>query len=278
MIQTNDDIASRTPGFLPGLYQALIAPDRSFGRENLFTVSRFLLFGLIFALVFAGSVLTQKFMQNETMQTLSIAETTRRIEKMMANAPKERRDEAIQRAIQTQSSGRLSVMMVVRLVFGPAIWLAFVLEVWFLGIILMQFFGGEEKPVGTKKHRRSLYLALYGVAPLAFQALIRGLVYFFKDPTAIGNVLTLDEYMEAAEVSFSLIALLGIGGLAGFAKYLAHNLTNPFCLWALAVAFFGGRSVFAVRSRKIALAVFVIFVLVGLQGRLFTMITGMFGG
>jgi hypothetical protein len=273
----SDEKSPKPVGFLSGLYRALVAPDKSFRREDQFYASRFLLFLLIFVLVFLGSVLTQKFFANDTMRMLSMEEASRRIEKMMDNAPKEQREAAIQRAQQSQGGG-MGVMMVVGLILSASIWPLFVLEVWFLGIILMQFLGGEEKPIGEKKHRRSLYLALYALIPLALQALAKGAVFYFKDPSDIGSVLTLAEYMEAAEVSFSLVALLGVGELSGFLKYLLHNLTNPFCLWSLSVAIFGGKSVFAVRSGKMLIAVSVIFVLIGLQSQLLTMITGVFGG
>ena len=271
-------MSTKPIGFLSGLYRGLITPDKSFIREELFTSSRLLLFLLIFVLVFAGSVLTQKFFQNETMRVLTMEEATRRVEKMMANAPKEQREAAILRAQESQSSSGMNVVTIVGVVLGGAVWPVFVIEVWFLGILLMQFLGGEEKPVGEKKHRRSLYLALYALIPLALEALIKGVVFFFKDPADIRSVLTLADYMAETEVSFSLAAYLEITMLSGFLKYLAHNLTNPFCLWSLAVAIFGGRGVFAVPSIKAAFAVLVIFVLVGLQGQLFKMITGVFGG
>ncbi len=274
----SDDVSNKPIGFLPGLYRALVTPDKSFKSEEQYTASRFLLFFLIFALVFVGAVLTQKFFGNETMRALTMDEATRRVEKMMANAPREQREEAIRRVEQSQGGGGFSVVRIVSLIVGAALWPLFVLEVWFLGIILMQFFGGEEKPVGTKKHRRSLYLALYALCPLALEALMKGVVFYFKDPSDIGSVLTLSEYMEAAEVSFSLFALLDLGRVSGLIKYLVYNLTNPFCLWTLAVAVFGGRSVFAVRSGKIVITVSIIFVLIGLQGQLFAMITGVFGG
>lgn len=272
------DLPQKQVGFLSGIFLALVTPDTSFKREGLFTSSRFLLFLLIFVLVFTGAVLTRKFFANDTVRALTMEEATRRVEKMMANAPKEQREAAIRRAEQSQSTGSMPVVMIVGLVVGSGIWPVFVVEVWFLGIILMQFFGGEEKPVGEKKHRRSLYLSLYALIPLALQTLVKGLVFFFKDPADIGSVLTLAEYMEAAEVSFSLAAFLEIGGFSGFLKYLVHNITNPFCLWSLVVAIFGGRTVFSVRPVKIAMAVLVIFVLIGLQGQLFETIAGVFGG
>ncbi len=274
----SDENSTKPVGFLLGLFQALVAPDKSFKREEQFFVSRFLLFLLIFVLVFTGSVLTQKFFANDTMRALTLEEAGRRIEKMMANAPKEQREEATRRVLESQGAGGIGVMMVAGLILSAAVWPLFVLEVWFLGIILMQFLGGEEKPVGAKKHRRSLCLALYAVLPLALQAVGKGVVYYFKDPADIGSVLTLREYTDAAEVSFSLFALLDIGAVSGFIKYLAGNLTNPFCLWSFAVAVFGGKNVFAVRSGKMAIAVSIIFVLIGLQSRLFAMITGVFGG
>jgi hypothetical protein len=273
-----EDVGQRPLGLLPGLYRALIVPDRSFAREDQFTVSRFLLFLQLCILVFAGSMLAETFHQNETMQILSSTETTRRIEKMMANVPKEQRDAAIQRALGTQNADRLSPTTVIGLIVGAALWPLFVLEIWFLSIILMQFLGGEEKPVGDRKHRRSQYLALYCIAPVAFQALVRGLVYAAKDSSAVGSVLTMEEYMDAVEVSFSLVALLGVGRLPGFVEYLVHNLTNPFCLWTLAVATFGAKSVFAVRIGRSFLMVSVVFVVIGLQNQLFAKTVGFFGG
>ena len=269
------DSKKKQVGFLSGIFLALATPDTAFKRDELYVSSRFLLFLLIFVLVFTGAVLTRNYFDNETVRLLTMEEATRRAERMMAGAPREQRDAAIQRARESQGSGG---MMIVGIVLGSAIWPVFVVEVWFLGIILMQFFGGEEKPVGEKKHRRSLYLSLYALTPLALQALVKGVVFFFKDPAEIGSVLTLAEYMEASEVSFSLAAVLEIDGLSGFLKYLVHSITNPFCLWSLVIAIFGGRSVFSVRFSKITIAVIVIFILVGLQGQLFETVTGVFGG
>ena len=274
----NDEIHGKPSGFFSSVYGALVTPDRAFTRERQFTASRFLLFLLIFVLVFSGSVLTQRFNRNETMIALSTEEAVRRIEKSMANAPREQREAAIERVVQSQDLKQVRVMLVAGLVFSSAVWALFVLEIWFLSIILMQFLGGEEQPIGEKKHRRSLYLALYAIIPLALQALVRGIVYYFKDPADISSALSLSEYMEAAEVSFSLLGLVHAGGLAGFAKYAAQNLTNPFCLWTLAVAYFGGRSVFGISRIKMLIAVAVVFVLVGLQNTLFAMIPNMFGG
>lgn len=273
-----EDVVGRRLGFLPGLYRALIIPDRSFAQEDLFTVSRFFLFLQLCLFVFSGSMLTQRFHQNETMQTLSARETTRRIEKMMANVPREQREAAIRRALGTQNPGRFSLATALGLIAAAALWPLFVLEIWFLEIILMQFLGGEEKPLGNRKHRRSQYLVLFAIVPIALQVLVRGVVYAVKDPSTVGSVLTMEEYTAAVEVSFSLVALLGLRGLPGLAKYLVHNLTNPFCLWTLAVATFGGKSVFAVRIGRSLVMVSVVFVLIGLQNQLFAKISGFLGG
>ncbi len=60
----SDHTGEKPLGLFSGLYRGLITPDRSFSREDQFTVSRFLLFLLIVVLVLAGSALTQKFFQN----------------------------------------------------------------------------------------------------------------------------------------------------------------------------------------------------------------------
>jgi hypothetical protein len=171
-----------------------------------------------------------------------------------------------------------SVQNVAGAIIAPGMWLIILLEAWLLAIILMQFFGGEEQPLDEKKHRRSFYLAAYALIPQAIQEVLRGVILVFKDPTQIGNVLTLAEYAEATEISFSLLSLFDISGLPGIVEYILFNLTNPFFLWALAIGLFGGISVYRIKAGKMGMALGVMVLIFGLQAQLLRLIQGGFGG
>ena len=259
-------------------YKALITPDTAFSEGSVFTVPRIAVLALIIVAVTAGAILSLTFHQNETMRTLTIEESTRRIERMMASAPEEARQEAYRRANEQLNRQGLSFQIVFGVIFGAGIWLIVLVEAWFLAIILLQFLGGEEQSLDEKKHRRSFYLASYALIPLALQELIKGVILVFKDPAEIGNVLTLAEYGEATEVSLSLLSLFDLSELPGIIEYLVYNLTNPFFLWALVVGLFGGVAIYRVKAGKMSIALAVIVVLFGLQAQLLNLIQGGFGG
>jgi hypothetical protein len=260
--------------FITGLYRALVLPDKAFLEDALFASSRFPLFFLILVLAFSGAASTWRFHQNETMNVLSAADNARRIDSILANVPEEDRNEMVEQVTAISGGTAASI---IGLIVSTALWFVLFIEIWLLGILLMQFLGGEETPVGEKKHRKSQFLSLYCLIPLSFQELARGIVYYFKDASAIGSVLTLGEYDLATRVSFSVLALFGVSGAGGLMGFLLLNVTNPFFLWTVAVALFGGKGVFRVGAGKMTIALAVIFVFVGIQGQLLAGIQTFFG-
>ena len=262
-------------GFLPGLYRALFLPDKAFSGDDLYRAYRYPLVLLLIVTITTGSAFSFLFHENETMRALVSAESSRRLDGMMANLSEEDREQV---AIPATINTGFTVARIIGLVFGTAFWFLFLLELWLLSILLMQFLGGEETPVDTKKHRRSQILALYCLIPLGFQEAVRGVVYLFKDSAAIVNVLTLEEYDEATRISFSVLHLIGAGELPGFFGFLVSNVTNPFILWSATIAVLGARDVFKVGAGKSTICVAIVLVIIGLQNQLFSSIQGLFGG
>ena len=268
----------KTSTFINALVGAVTAPDRTFDRDRTVSISRFALFFMIIILTLSGSYLSMRFHRNETMQTLTMIEMENRIQRMMASAPEEAREQARARIAESTAGSGSLFQMIFGTFFPALLRVLFVFEVWFLAILLMQFMGGEEVPLHEKKHRRSLYLSLYAVVPLAVQDLVRGIVLSFKDPEKAGNVLTIAEYQERTEISLSLLEIFRLPALPDFIDFMLYTVTNPFVLWSFAIALFGGRSVFRIQTGKMAIAIAIVFAVIGLQNQFFNMFQGTFGG
>ena len=248
--------------------RAIFAPERAFEETDTFLVPRVFLFFIIIIPVFAGGILSAQFHNNEVLKTLTIMSVDRRIDRIMGDAPEEDKERARARALGPRQSEHLPPLAILGLAAGSLVWIALIFELRLFGILLMQFFGGEEAQLDGKKHRRSLYLASYALIPVAFQEAVRGIILSFKDPQNIGNVLTIEKYREATGLSMSLLSLFELSAIPRFAEYIALSLTNPFYLWALAIALLGGHSVYKIKTFKMAAALAIIIIFLSLQNQL----------
>jgi len=118
-----------------------------------------------------------------------------------------------------------------------------VLELWLLGLIATQFFGGQEER-GADGLRPSLGLFFAASLPLALRRLLTGIVAAVRSPDAALNALTLSEYREAAAVRLDLLSLAGVRDAAPLVAAFLRPLTDPFVLWAIVILVLGGREVY----------------------------------
>lgn len=259
---------------------ALLVPEKAFADPATFTARRIILFLLIFVTAVTGVLLTNRFHQNQVMHDLSYQMAERQIERLMSSASEEEIAAAKEAARDQIDSGQTAWIgyITAGITTGLFAYL-YVLEIWVILILAAPFFGADEEPLDGKKHKRSNYLAFFAAIPYGLNALATGIILSFKDPSTIGNVLTLEEYTRQTDLSFSLVSLFGTPDIHPLLRYLLVNLTNPIYLWGLVVLFLGGRAVFKIKENsKLVGLVGVVFVILALQTWLFEAIGKVFTG
>ena len=251
-------------GLLNNVYRALITPESAFADEKVFRPKVIVLMAVSFVIFLGGSILSLQFHQNETLRTLSVAEATRRIESQFGGGSPEAKARAVESAERSLNRSGFSVFGLIGAAMGAAFRIGIAIEVWVILLIISQFAGGEESPLGRRKHRRSLCMCLYALIPLALRDLVTGFLISIRDPDSVRSVLTMAEYQAETAVNINIGAFLDLGSLPAFFRYFAANLTDPFFLWFLAVLVVGSAAVYKLKFRRaLVLSGVVILVLAG---------------
>ncbi len=222
---------------------AIVAPDRAFAGERADRIPKAGACLLAFLLVLIGARLGIGAELTPQSQVLAMAEIEARFGSLFSGAPPEAQAQARERmgtALVGASGGfPLAFSLALR-----GVWFVVsVIELWLLGLIATQFFGGQEER-GADGRRPSLGLFLVASLPLAFRRLLAGVVMALGSTDAAANALTLSEYRRAVAVRFDLLSLAGVRDPAPFVAAFLRPLTDPFVLWALVILVLGGREVY----------------------------------
>lgn len=265
------------------LIRSLFAPDEMFETDTAFRLPRLVLLMLIlFAALVAGS-LSASFHTNEVAEELLLQRELNRIERVMLNAPTEQREEAMAQIRRQISQGSGVISIVTGAVGTVVAWLIVFYELWLITILLIQFAGGEERPLGPDRHARSRHLVLTAMIPLIVAELLRALVLIGTDPEVYRNAATYTDYQEAVAVTLSVFSVAGVEptDLAPFPRFLLTRGGSPFVWWAVYVFAAGATEVFRIRLRRALMIAMVLFMLLALQssalqavGNLFSQIGG----
>ena len=250
---------------------AILTPEHAFSDPEIFSTRRIVVFGYILIAATVGMLLTTMFHQNDVMRELSIRVSDRQVERFMTGADEDELADAKAAASGRISGKRNIAAALLSSGFSAAVsTFLYVIEVWIILVLASPFFGAAEDPLDGKAHRRSSYLAYYVAVPYGLNVLVTGIIFLFKDPASIGNVLTLADYNRVTNVSFNLVSLFKMPDIHPMFRYLLDSLTNPFYLWGLVILFFGGKAVLRIKdsSRMIALVI-VLVVVLALQNWLF---------
>lgn len=249
------------------LIRSLVTPDASFRRGELYHVPRSVaLSALLFLAVLAGT-LSAAFHANPTAQELQLRRELQRVERLMLNAPTEQREIAMEQ-VRRQITRGAGVIGVVQGALGAVVrWLILYFEIWLLVLLLVQFAGGEERPLGPRRHGRSKHLIVSVLAPLILAELVQALLLQSTSPAAYSSAPTYEEYLEAVRVTLSLpeAAGLSLAGLAPTLQFLSRQGSNPFVWWAGYVFVAGSTEVFRLSPRRSSVVAAVVLLLIALQ-------------
>ena len=256
------------PGSAPSrwatLAAALFVPERAFAGIRAERVPKAGAFLLAFVLVVAGARLGAGIELTPLSRTLALAEFDARFGNLFAGAPADVQANARDRmgAAVLGSSG--GFVLALSLALRGATFALSVIELWLLGLIATQFFGGQEER-GADGLRPSLGLFAAAALPLALRRLLEGVVQAVRSPEAAMNALTLSEYRAAAAVRFDLFSLAGLRDLPALVAAFLRPLADPFVLWGLAILVLGGREVYRVPLKGAIGQVAVLVAIAGLQ-------------
>jgi hypothetical protein len=193
-----------------------------------------------------------------------MAEFDARFGSFFSGAPAQVQDRARERmgaaALGAASGPALALTLALR---GAGFVLS-VIELWLLGLIATQFFGGQEER-GADGLRPSLGLFIAASVPLAVSRFLAGIVAALRGPEAAMNALTLTDFRAAAAVRFDLLSLAGLRDPASFVAAFVRPLTDPFVLWAIVILLLGGREVFRLPMKGAVGQVLVLVAVAGLQ-------------
>jgi hypothetical protein len=243
---------------------ALVAPDRAFAGGRAERVPKAGACLLAFILVVIGARIGIGVELTPQSQVLAMAEVDARLGSLFNGAPPEAQARARERMGQALvgASGGFPLAFSLAL---RGVWFAVsVLELWLLGLVATQFFGGQEER-GPDGLRPSLGLFLAASLPLALRRLLAGIVASLRSPDAALNALTLSEYRAATAVRFDLLSLAGVHDPAPLVAAFVRPLTDPFVLWTLVILVLGGREVYRLRLKGAVGQVLVLAAVAGLQ-------------
>lgn len=234
-------------GNVLSLPHALFRPDRAFAESAVFGIPKSLLVILIFLLCVVGQRLSIDFTSSAHGKELQLLEGETRLSTLMGSAPPEAQAnarDAMVGSVLGKQSGLISAIGVAE---SAVVSLLLCLEMWLVGMVVSQFFGGQEDRRGRDRHSLTLFLVAF--IPIALRRLVAGIVLAMKDPDAAANALTYKDYLAVGAPRFDLVSLIGVHGLPGFLSALAAVLTNPFSLWTFAIVTFGARHVYRMSFR-----------------------------
>jgi hypothetical protein len=243
---------------------ALVAPDRAFAGTRAELVPKAGACLLVFLLAVAGARLAAGTELTPESQALAMAEFDARYGSLFSGAPAGVQAQARERVGSAVLGSSGGFTLAISLAFRGAEFVLSVIELWLLGLIVTQFFGGQEER-GADGRRPSLGLFLAASVPLALRRLLAGIVAIARSPGAALNALTLSEYRAAAAVRFDLLSLAGVHTLPPFVAAFLRPLTDPFVLWALVILLAGSREVFRLPLKGAAGQVLVLLAVAGLQ-------------
>jgi hypothetical protein len=246
------------------LTAALFVPDRAFAGVRAERIPKAGACLLVFLLVVAGARLAAGTELTPESQALAMAEFDARYGSLFSGAPAEVQSRARERVGDAVLGSSGGFALALSLAFRGAGFVLSVIELWLLGLIATQFFGGQEER-GAGGRRPSLGLFFAASVPLALRRLLAGIVAALRSPGAALNALTLSEYRAAAAVRFDLLSLAGVRALPPFVAAFLRPLTDPFVLWALVILLLGGREVFRLPLKGATGQVLVLLAVAGLQ-------------
>lgn len=196
--------------------------------------------GLLLALllpVIIGGIAARLAADTDLAEELLLRREIDRLDALMLNAPPSQLEEA--RATveaQVERSFTPSVQAVA-VATEAVVWVILYYELWLLLILLAQFAGGEERELDGKRHRRSQYLVLLVLQPLAWAQLVSGLLLAATGSSMFEAAATYTEYQQAAQLPLSLAYVFRVNlfGMAPVWRFLLTHGTNPFAWWAVYV-------------------------------------------
>jgi hypothetical protein len=241
----------------------LVFPDRAFDRQSTYRASLFTLALMLFFLFLIGERMVYGYYQNPYTRLLAVMEAEERVDKVMAAAPDEARQQVRER-ITERLIGNTSPLFGAAAITASGIsFILLALEAWLIYALLAQFFGAEEE---KKEGRRpTLYLLFYAFQPLALRKVLEGIVMLLKNPNDAANALTLQGFREASRVTFSLAAFLP-APLRGTLPYnLLAFFTDPFLIWCFIVLILGGRAIYRMPTRNSLAQAGILIVILGIQ-------------
>ncbi|OHD67688.1 MAG: hypothetical protein A2177_14480 [Spirochaetes bacterium RBG_13_68_11] len=243
---------------------ALFVPDRAFAGGGAERIPKAGVCVLAFLLVVAGARLGAGTELTPQSQSLAMAEFDARFGSFFRGAPADVQAQARERMGAAALGSASGLALAFTLALRGAWFVLSVIELWLLGLIATQFFGGQEER-GADGLRPSLGLFLAASVPMAARRLLAGLVAALRSPEAATNALTLSEFRVAAAVRFDLLSLAGARDPAPFVAAFVRPLTDPFVLWAIVILLLGGREVFRLRMKGAVGQVLVLVAVAGLQ-------------
>jgi hypothetical protein len=243
---------------------ALVAPDRAFAGGRGERVPKAGACLLAFVLVVVGARLGISVELTPQSQVLAMAEIEARLGSLFSGAPPEAQARARERMGEALVGASGGFPLAFSLALRGLWFVVSVLEVWLIGLIATQFFGGQEER-GPDGLRPSLGLFLAASLPLALRRLLAGVVAALHSPGAALNALTLTEYRAAVAVRFDLLSLAGFRDPAPFVAAFLRPLADPFVLWAAVILVLGGREVYRLPLKGAVGQVLVLVAAAGLQ-------------
>jgi hypothetical protein len=249
---------------------ALVRPDSTFSKTDVFRFPKVLIVLVLFLLYVLGLRLAAGFDENPHAKELAVTEVDARLGSLMANAPPEAQKQARDRALSQILGDQGGIFSAISITFSGLFFLALAVELWLLCAIVTQFFGGQEEKHG--RERPSLSLFLIAFLPLAIRKLLQGIILIFRNPEIAANALTLTEYRTVSAVRFDLFSFLPPLGLPVFFSTLLRLATDPFLIWTLGIIALGGREVYRVSQKSAAGQSAVLLLILCLQFTLFSRI------
>lgn len=244
---------------------ALFAPDTEFLGDKVLQTPRLVLVFLIVIAGLAAGVITEWARPAELGRELYLARELDQLDALLLNMPPQQYERA---RAQAEADARLAfgpAAAALRVVGRPLLWIALFYEIWLLLGILVQFGGGEERPLAGRRRLRSQYLVLMALLPLVAGELVEAVTLVAGGTGAYETVASYEEYQAVSAASASLGSLLGLEPKSQILAFLVDVGLSPFTWWGLFIFVNGAQAVFRLTIRGGLVVAVAVLVLLALQ-------------
>lgn len=256
---------------LKSIPKGLTNPGSYFSKEDFLKNSILVLLLVFYLLTLSASLSNLKVMNSQGYRDFQIEMSYQLALKNMPSATEEQKAHLRENITQELNKPFQRIAMAVSAFMGPLFAIVGIIIFWVYMMIVFRFVGGEEAPVEIqtpkgnklKRHRRTLYLAVFAFLPVALSGTVMGIQTLLRDPDYYLNMLSLSQAIERMNTPVSLYTLLIDAQWPLWIEVMLNIFTSPFYWWFAFIVMKGSEAILGIKPIKTLILVVVYLLLYG---------------